>query len=25
VCPKDIPLLDTFAFIRRYMVRSGVR
>ncbi len=25
VCPKDIPLLDTFSFIRRYVVRSGVR
>jgi fumarate reductase iron-sulfur subunit len=23
VCPKDIPLLDTFAFVRRQMVRTG--
>jgi len=25
VCPKDIPLLDTFAFIRRRMIRSAIR
>jgi fumarate reductase iron-sulfur subunit len=25
VCPKDIPLLDTFAFIRRQMIRSVIR
>ena len=24
VCPKDIPLLDTFAFIRRHMVMTGI-
>jgi fumarate reductase iron-sulfur subunit len=25
VCPKDIPLLDMLAFVRKRMVRSGVR